>query len=59
MFSYSVCMASLGRIHTFGPYRTMRKAHEVFDIVTKVAPSDATVNIICEEDKNAEVCQSV
>lgn len=53
MFNYSVCMASLGRIHTFGPYRTMRKAHEVFDIVTKIAPSDATINIICEEDKNA------
>ena len=53
MFNYSVCMASLGRIHTFGPYRRMRTAHEVFDIVTKVALSDATVNIICEVAKNA------
>ena len=52
-FTYAVCMNSLGRTHSFGPYRTMRKACEVFDIVSKIAPADATVNIICEEDKDA------
>lgn len=53
MFVYSVRMDSLGRTHSFGPYKTMRKAHEVFDILQKVAPADAAVNIICEEDKDA------
>lgn len=53
MFNYLVHMESLGKSHDFGPYRTARKAHEVFDLVSEIAPADAVVTIVMKENKDA------
>lgn len=48
---YFVRMESLGSVHTFGPYRTARKANEVFNLVSDIAPVGAECTIVLKEEK--------
>ena len=53
IMTYTVHMDSNSSAHDFGPYKTVRKAHEVFDLVSEIAPAGSNISIIMKEDKNA------
>lgn len=46
---YYVRMESLGSEHTFGPYKSARKANEVFNLVSDIAPVGAEICIVLKE----------
>lgn len=48
-FEYYVNMRSLGKEHNFGPYKTSRKANEVFYLLYDIAPDDSDLSIVAKE----------
>lgn len=50
-FVYDLCMDTHGVRHRIAVYKTVRKAHEAFDLCTKVAPEEAVVLIEMREEK--------
>lgn len=45
-FVYFVNLRSLGKDHCFGPYQSIRKAREVFELVYDIAPEGSDLSII-------------
>lgn len=50
-FVYDILIETHGVQHCIGTYKTVRKAHEAFNLCTKVAPEEAVVLIQMREEK--------